>query len=313
VVYHTETGLTPTYNEAAFIANTGTRFLIRFKDVPDGVALAVDPVVGDDEDDLFLQRITGYNSYRSGGSASGSGSVSLDDGEGEVLYEVQGLTGVNDSAETNSFSIPVYVSYEAGVDLGQAQVWMSYAPFIGEPGAEAADAGTASTIYPEPRFRPEDPDYRDLFEITPCRTLLLFPYLTSAPDWDTGIAIANTSEDPFGTPGQDGACTLYFYPDGGDSESHETNEVPSGDTLLGTLAYGDVTGKWNFPQVLNFTGYMIAVCEFQYAHGFAFISTLNLNLAQGYLALIIPDKYNLRSPEAFSLGAGVNDGEQLTP
>jgi len=35
---------------------------------------------------------------------------------------------------------------------------------------------------------------------------------------------------------------------------------------------------------------MIAVCNFQFAHGFAFISDLGArNLAMGYLALVIPD------------------------
>jgi hypothetical protein len=35
---------------------------------------------------------------------------------------------------------------------------------------------------------------------------------------------------------------------------------------------------------------MIAVCNFQYAHGFAFVSDVGArNLAMGYLALIIPD------------------------
>ena len=40
----------------------------------------------------------------------------------------------------------------------------------------------------------------------------------------------------------------------------------------------------------NFQGYMFAVCNFQYAHGFAFISDVGArNLAMGYLALVIPD------------------------
>ena len=39
----------------------------------------------------------------------------------------------------------------------------------------------------------------------------------------------------------------------------------------------------------NFQGYAFAVCNFQFAHGFAFISDLGArNLAMGYLALIIP-------------------------
>jgi hypothetical protein len=40
---------------------------------------------------------------------------------------------------------------------------------------------------------------------------------------------------------------------------------------------------------------MIAVCGFQYAHGFAFVSDIGArNLAMGYLALIVPDP-NLQS------------------
>src|ERR1039458_4242599 len=40
----------------------------------------------------------------------------------------------------------------------------------------------------------------------------------------------------------------------------------------------------------GFQGYMFAVCNFQYAHGFAFISDVGArNLAMGYLAIVIPD------------------------
>ena len=41
----------------------------------------------------------------------------------------------------------------------------------------------------------------------------------------------------------------------------------------------------------NFQGYVIAVCQFQYAHGFAFISDVGArNLAMGYLALVVDDR-----------------------
>jgi hypothetical protein len=57
---------------------------------------------------------------------------------------------------------------------------------------------------------------------------------------------------------------------------------------------------------------MIAECNFQYAHGFAFISDVGArNLAMGYLAIIIPDPSftsGVRTPSAH--GAGVNSGEQ---
>ena len=38
----------------------------------------------------------------------------------------------------------------------------------------------------------------------------------------------------------------------------------------------------------NFNGYIFALCNFQYAHGFAFISDIGArNLAMGYLALVV--------------------------
>jgi len=38
----------------------------------------------------------------------------------------------------------------------------------------------------------------------------------------------------------------------------------------------------------GYTGYVIAICNFQYAHGFAFVSDLGArNLAMGYLADVL--------------------------
>ena len=39
-------------------------------------------------------------------------------------------------------------------------------------------------------------------------TNLLFPYVTNANGFDTGIAISNTSADPFSTATGSGTCTL---------------------------------------------------------------------------------------------------------
>ena len=64
--------------------------------------------------------------------------------------------------------------------------------------------------------------------------------------------------------------------------------------------------------VPNFQGYMIAICQFQYAHGFAFVSDLGAQrLAMGYLALVIPDPNSTggRNPDPLSKapsGSGEN-------
>ena len=106
------------------------------------------------------------------------------------------------------------------------------------------------------------------------------------------FAIANTSQDSIvpitgasNASAQSGSCTLTWF--GGTTAAPTVPPAPS-DT--GTIAAGTV---WvNTLQTLapNFQGYMFAVCNFQYAHGFAFISDVGArNLAMGYLALVIPD------------------------
>ena len=65
----------------------------------------------------------------------------------------------------------------------------------------------------------------------------------------------------------------------------------------------------------GFGGYVIAVCNFQYAHGFAFVSDVGArNLAMGYLALVVPDP-SLQNPvgrNAQDLSkSALSSGEQL--
>jgi hypothetical protein len=129
------------------------------------------------------------------------------------------------------------------------------------------------------------------FTINPCETRLLFPFVTSAAGFDTGIAISNTSRDPWGTAAQSGTCTLYFYGTPSNSNQTTTVSIGGGQQLLMTLSGGN--SAQGLSAVPNFTGYLFAVCNFQYAHGYAFISDLGATkLAQGYIALIVGDYRN---------------------
>jgi len=59
--------------------------------------------------------------------------------------------------------------------------------------------------------------------------------------------------------------------------------------LIFTLSSGNAAQ--NIDGAFEFQGYIIAQCEFQYGHGFAFITDGFGGipaLAQGYLALVIP-------------------------
>ena len=55
-----------------------------------------------------------------------------------------------------------------------------------------------------------------------------------------------------------------------------------------SVATGTVYANLASTLAPGFSGYIIAVCNFQYAHGFAFVSDVGArNLAMGYLALVM--------------------------
>jgi len=75
-------------------------------------------------------------------------------------------------------------------------------------------------------------------------TNLLFPYVVNANGFDTGIAISNTSADPFSTATQTGTCTLSVYSTGVTPVTFTTPSIAPGTTfakVLSSIAAG-VTG-----------------------------------------------------------------------
>jgi len=157
---------------------------------------------------------------------------------------------------------------------GTGTLNLSFAPTAGLSATSAA-----STNANIPRFADTSTATR-LYTISPCRTVLLFPWVVNVQGLDTGIAIVNTSTDPFGTTPQAGTCTLNAYGTNAPTQPINTQSVASG-SYTALLASAQLPG---------FIGYVIATCNFQFAHGFAYISDVGTrNLAMGYLALIIPD------------------------
>jgi hypothetical protein len=128
-----------------------------------------------------------------------------------------------------------------------------------------------------------------LFSINLCSCNLLFPFVTNQAGFDTGVAIANTTADTLnGLAPQTGNVTLTYYgttTGGGAAPATAvtTSAVPSGSELLFTLSGG---GNYGIPATPGFEGYIIARADFQYCHGFAFISDAGAQkLAEGYLAI----------------------------
>jgi hypothetical protein len=164
---------------------------------------------------------------------------------------------------------------------GQSTVTASFAPL--------STVGTWSATDPIPRWCNKS-SASNSFLINVCTCDLLFPFVTNIGGFDTGIAIANTTMDPYGTTPQNGNITLYFYGSlpGTPAPAPITNQtttatVNAGTELLFTLSSG---GDHGVQAEVGFTGYIIAVANFQYCHGFAFISDMGAQkLAEGYLAI----------------------------
>lgn len=60
-------------------------------------------------------------------------------------------------------------------------------------------------------------------------TNLLFPFVTNQAGFDSGVAISNTSADPFGTAGSSGTCRLHYYGNttgGGAAPASQTTTSP---------------------------------------------------------------------------------------
>jgi len=122
------------------------------------------------------------------------------------------------------------------------------------------------------------------FTVTPTTSILLYDYVTDLSGYNTGIAVANTAADAtiFSTPtkGQTGSITLYLFQSNSSSVIAYTPVVGDGRGLNASsqLSPGSVfavdldtilRNSGNGALVGHFSGYLIALCQFQLAHGFA--------------------------------------------
>jgi hypothetical protein len=145
-----------------------------------------------------------------------------------------------------------------------------------------APTGSINPTLVIPNFTTSSNPALTLAAFNVCQTSLLFPFVTSQLGFDTGIAISNTTTDPFGTTPTPGSCTLNFY--GSGAPTPNTNvAIPGGTVASGSSAAFQLGGSG---VAAGFQGYMIAQCNFLLAHGYAFIQdgTGNNAIVQGYVA-----------------------------
>jgi hypothetical protein len=336
--------------QLAGIANAGTRLATALANIPNGLSVYVSPIIF-----LYRQGVS-YSTtpnLNANGAATGvmvltntatdgSGTfnppsgitataqplqlVSVTNGAALVVYEIL----FTDPFSLEYADVPFVVSYAAAlssnapIGLPQPSVVATYAAGFA-PFYSTSAATLASSSLPVPRFVFTGAA-ANLFGIVKCSCNLLFPYVTQAPGYDTGIAIANTTADPYGTANQFGGVQFWYYgslANGGAAPGTQCTNTASPGTCSTTggttVAAGQVltytlyngSAQWGLDnRGAGFTGYLIAQTQFQYCHAFAFIGGLGggpTNLAQnglseGYLALVL---------DAWTLPVRGSSGESL--
>jgi hypothetical protein len=379
-IYNTESGLivadtVPGATAPNFgVADLGTRLKIVFANLPHGITLTVPTVINDTVGGTIVlvsanNASVGYDDVADSGTFGGP--VGLTDGTLTINYASSAVnTGIaaavyevvtaNQSA-IDSFPVPITLSFTGAPgtpgspDVGSvAALTGSFAPTAGGSVTPPTTAGSftlpaGNFASPEPTPIPRFIDntvWTNIFSVSLCQTVLLFPYVTDFPGFDTGIAISNTSADPLlslGALPQSGPCTVSFYGGVSTSTGFVNNAKNFGSNVPGTYSTNDPTvmlyttgvlgagETWAFSlsnadttfgtsTFAGFSGYAIATCQFQFAHGYAFISNIDLGSGEGgfaasYLPLIIPDTSVARQPVP-NVCSGLNaaclpTGEQL--
>ena len=245
--------------------------VVDFLNIPEGVTVTVPNMIAlpegepDDEDvaiTFALELVTGRTAGVTDNEDDDMKSdVTLSStGAGSAKYTV---TGMDDTLDGEWVILPVDFKWTAGnvIDMGEVDVSL-------HPVSTREDANFDDENVPTPRFV-ESGNPMTVISVSPCRTTLLFPYVTTKSGFDTGLVITNASE-------QDGTCAIVYS--GSDAPDDLTPDpVTSGEQWVALLS-GIAPG---------FQGYITATCEFQGGHGFAFIT--NSDVAQGYLAVCISD------------------------
>ena len=294
-IYWSESGLMPVGNSQALplggvyanvgYADQGTRLKAVFNSIPKGASVYVatyyfksgtDPVTGVANTVLTAARLVSSadGSFATRGSVA-DGIVKIADGTVTSASAVWEVLQAN-PFEKETIQIAFGISYTA--DPGNNSPEASVTAKVNGSFAPISTVTTSSSAAPIPRFA-DTSTATDLFMINMCVTNLLFPYVTSQSNFDTGLAISNTSTDPWKTTPQTGTCDVYHY-----------GENAPAMLTIGPVPSGDKTTWLTSIVAPNFNGYVISICRFQFGHGFAFISDFGATqLAMGYLALVVPE------------------------
>jgi hypothetical protein len=235
-------------------------------------------------------------------------TVTPSGGAATVTYEVQSTgAGLASASPTtvDTVSLVFYITAPTGTivpvgSLGTVQV--SVGPVSTVTGVGTAGV-TTSLRFVANAGVPATPIA--IGSASACLTNLLFPFVSNraGTTFNTGMAIANTAKDSGTTIGETGGVTLYFYgisaPTGGSAGiAMPIPSVSAGGTVAtsGVVAPGEHTvlalNDGTATAIASgFQGYIVALCNFRYAHGLATVfdnfGVGAANVGFSYLPLVI--------------------------
>ncbi len=253
--------------------NAGSQIKLTFNNVPAGVTLTLTSNRGSASSNSSLNMLLSTTSITSSSTSA-------------VLTFVNTSTSDVEVAEID-YTIGQLSTTAAVTSPGSISVTATMYPFgdgVDSSGSPRQDQGY-------PSFVQGDVGPTTIVNIVPANTVMLIPYALVLLPYDTGIAIANTTKDPFGTsaggatPGN-GTITVDFFPTtstGGAGTpfsltTSSTVKTGSGLSSDGTLAAG---ATWTVllsqlltaaGQTASFNGYIFIRANFLDAHGTATIS-----------------------------------------
>jgi hypothetical protein len=279
------------------VATQGTRLMISFNSIANGAQIFVPVKINlvrpaDGANSGGVAILTSTDANGAGGftpvsatSTAGGGiaPAAVLNGTATAVYEILAA----DPFAIERLTVPVAVAFvnAAGTNLPapgvQSTVTAGFAP--------VSNIGTADASAPIPRFAPSGTP-RNSFIINKCSCNILFPFVTNQQGFDTGVAIANTSTDIYGTTPQAGTVTLNYFSGGTPPPAQTTNAtVPGGQQVTFTLSGG---GNFGIAPTPGFQGYIIAQAQFQFCHAFAYISAQGAlptaaGASEGYLGIVL--------------------------
>ena len=255
--------------------NAGTQIRLTFSNVPAGVTLTLTSNRGSASSNSALNMTLSTTTITSSSTSA-------------IMTFVGTSTSDVEVAEID-YTVGQLSTTAAVTTPGTISVTATMYPF----GDGVDTAGVPRQDQGYPAFTEADVGPTTIVNIVPANTTMLMPYALVLPPFDTGIAVANTTKDPFGTssggatPGN-GTLTVDFFPTASTGGSgtpcslttSSTNKPGGGLSSDGTLAAG-ATWTVLLSQLLtasgtcpagNFTGYLFIRANFLDAHGTATIS-----------------------------------------